>query len=214
MIPSTTRAPHAYSNDWCTVTARARLTLQSFPTNKTLNTGPLPLSSPSECCNELHTSRKKLHSELYLFFTYMCICFCHSDFIYRMIWTKFLCAWNSDLFVILGGNNKWVGFFLHMNLYSNEIKAFRKFIFWPATVNEDFHTAHKANIRICSQTHIVWIVSVTVIVHHQNLFEEINFQWMTEIYFGPKYSRLCAGTRVWTAFSIFNRNDTLKIINH
>lgn len=68
MIPSTTRAPHAYSNDGCTVTARARLTLQSFPTNKTLNTGPLPLSSLSEYCNELHTSRKKLHYELYLFF--------------------------------------------------------------------------------------------------------------------------------------------------
>lgn len=45
MIPSTTRAPRAYSNDGCTVTARARLTPQSFPTNKTLNTGPLPLSS-------------------------------------------------------------------------------------------------------------------------------------------------------------------------
>lgn len=41
MIPSTTRASHAYSNDGYTVTALARLTQQSFPTNKTLNTGPL-----------------------------------------------------------------------------------------------------------------------------------------------------------------------------
>lgn len=40
MIPSTTRASHAYSNDGCSVTAQTGLTLQSFPTNKTLNTGP------------------------------------------------------------------------------------------------------------------------------------------------------------------------------
>lgn len=55
MIPSTTRASYAYSNDGCTVTAWARLTLQSFPTNKTLNTEPLaPLLS--EYCNEVDIS--------------------------------------------------------------------------------------------------------------------------------------------------------------
>lgn len=70
MIPSTTRASRAYSNDGYTVTALARLTQQSFPTNKTLNTGPLAPSPPSEYCSEHDTSRKKLHSGLYLPFTH------------------------------------------------------------------------------------------------------------------------------------------------
>lgn len=69
MIPSTTRASRAYSNDGYSVTAPARLTQQSFSTNKTLNTGPLgPLLS--EYCSERGTSGKKLHSGLYLLFTH------------------------------------------------------------------------------------------------------------------------------------------------
>lgn len=58
MIPSTTRASHAYSNDGCTVTAWARLTLQSFPTNKTLNTGPLtPLLSLNTAMSQTQVGR-------------------------------------------------------------------------------------------------------------------------------------------------------------
>lgn len=69
MIPSTTRASHAYSNDGCTVTAPARLTQQSFPTNKTLNTGPgAPLLS--QYSSEHDTSGKNLLSGLYLLFTH------------------------------------------------------------------------------------------------------------------------------------------------
>lgn len=63
MIPSTTRASHAYSNDGYTVTAPARLTQQSFPTNKTLNTGP-PASLLSR------NTAVKLRSGLYLLFTH------------------------------------------------------------------------------------------------------------------------------------------------
>lgn len=58
MIPSTTRASHAYSNDGCTVTAPARLTQQSFPTNKTLNTGPLgPLLSQNTAVSATQVGR-------------------------------------------------------------------------------------------------------------------------------------------------------------
>lgn len=58
MIPTTTRAPHAYSNDGCTVTASARLTLQSFPTNKTLNTEPLaPLLALNTAESETQAGR-------------------------------------------------------------------------------------------------------------------------------------------------------------
>lgn len=58
MIPSTTRASHAYSNDGCTVTASARVTLQSFPTNKTLNTGPLaPLLSQNTAMSYTQVGR-------------------------------------------------------------------------------------------------------------------------------------------------------------
>lgn len=79
MIPSTTRASHAYSNDGCTVTAWARLTLQSFPTHKTLNTGPLaPLLSLNTAVRQTQVAEGKLHSESYLLFTHMYRSACHS----------------------------------------------------------------------------------------------------------------------------------------
>lgn len=79
MIPSTTRASHAYSNDGCTVTAWARLTLQSFPTNKTLNTGPLALLLSLN--TELDTSRMKIALWVIFAFNYMYKSVCQSRYI-------------------------------------------------------------------------------------------------------------------------------------
>lgn len=60
MIPSTTRASRASSNDGYTVTAPARLTQQSFPTNQTLNTGPLGPLLSQNTASEHHTSGKEI----------------------------------------------------------------------------------------------------------------------------------------------------------
>lgn len=75
MIPSTTRASHAYSNDGCTVTAWARLTLQSFPTNKTLNTGPLaPLLSLNTAMCQTQVGRKIALRVIFAFHLHVQIC--------------------------------------------------------------------------------------------------------------------------------------------